>query len=138
MNEPQPVLYHAGCGRRGEPLKDTNPLCPLSLLMAYEEKDDLLSGKVTPVVSGKVTPVVSDFDCFLSGTRGVEYTEPFEEQEHTMLISCLNDIEDILANPKEGVSWTSRWLEVKKKHIEDGKEYRNVNDLATPITNHIQ
>ena len=115
-DEPRPVLYHAGCGSRGEPLKDTNPLCPLGLLMAYEEKDDGLSGKVTPVVS--------DFDCFLGGTRGVEYTEPFEEQEHTMLLSCLNDIEDILANPKEGVSWTSRWLEVKKKHLEDGQEYK--------------
>ena len=41
-----------------------------------------------------------------------------------MLTSCITDIEDILANPKEGVSWTSRWLEVKRKHLLHGQEHK--------------
>lgn len=116
LREPRPVLYHAGCGRQGEPLEDdTNPLCPLDLLMAYEEVDG---------TSGKVTPVVSDFDCFLVGTRGVKFSEPLEEQERETLTSCVNDIEGILASPEEGVSWTSRWLEVKKNHLRQGEELK--------------
>eukprot|EP00574_Skeletonema_japonicum_P000848 CAMPEP_0201739446 /NCGR_PEP_ID=MMETSP0593-20130828/45785_1 /ASSEMBLY_ACC=CAM_ASM_000672 /TAXON_ID=267983 /ORGANISM="Skeletonema japonicum, Strain CCMP2506" /LENGTH=588 /DNA_ID=CAMNT_0048233717 /DNA_START=102 /DNA_END=1865 /DNA_ORIENTATION=- len=64
---PRPVLWHAGCGKIGEePPQNVNPLCPLGLLMAYEEGDVGARG-------GKVTPVVSDFDCFLVGTRRVEY-----------------------------------------------------------------
>ena len=108
--EPRPVLYHAGCG---EDQENTNPLCPLGLLMAYEEITD---------TSGKVTPVVSDFDCFLVGTRGVQFTEPLEESVSSMLTSCVDDIEGILANPEEGTSWTHRWLEVKKKHLRDGQK----------------
>mmetsp|Transcript_30309 Transcript_30309/g.65445 ORF Transcript_30309/g.65445 Transcript_30309/m.65445 type:complete len:824 (-) Transcript_30309:403-2874(-) len=106
--DPRPVLWHGGCGKIGEePPEDSNPMCPLGLLMAYEEND-------------KVTPVVSDFDCFLVGTRGVKYSEPFGKQELSMLSSCVEEIEGILATPIEGSDWTTRWLEVKKKHADKG------------------
>lgn len=103
----RPVLWHGDCGRVGENApEESNPLCPLGLLMAYEE-------------NMKVMPVVSDFDSFLLGTRGVNYHEPLGTQELSMLNMCLNEIEGILATPKEGSSWTQRWLDVKKKHCED-------------------
>lgn len=108
--EPHPVLYHAGCGSKNEPLEFANPLCPLGLLMAYEECNNS---------SSKVTPVVSDFDCFLVGTRGVEYPAPLGDQELSMLTQCIDDIEGILRHPKDGISWTKRWLEVKKKHAQE-------------------
>jgi len=111
LSEPKPVLYHAGCGSKQEPLDDANPLCPLGLLMAYEEEGGTTS---------KVTPVVSDFDCFLVGTRGVEFTEPLAQTERDMLSSCVDDIAEILETPEQGVSWTTRWLEVKKKRLRDG------------------
>ena len=101
--DPRPVLWHAGCCDPGE--EDCDPLCPQGLLMAYEEE-------------GRVTPVVSDFDCFLLGTRGVKYEKPFRKEELSMLSWCIEEISGILSTPKEGVSWTSRWLEVKKKLVQ--------------------
>ena len=117
--EPRPVLYHAGCGGRSdaEPTKNPDPLCPFSLLMAYEEDYGTFS---------KVTPVVSDFDCFLLGTRGVDFHEPLEKQEHSMLNLCVDEIEDILSNPKEQVSWTKRWLEVKKKELRIDSNFQEI------------
>ena len=102
--DPRPVLWHGGCGRLGEETPDaSDPMCPLGLLMAYEENMNVI-------------PVVSDFDCFLLGTRGVKYDEPLGAQELSMLSMCIEEIEGILATPKDGNSWTQRWLEVKKKH----------------------
>jgi len=102
-SNPRPVLWHGGCGRLGEEMPDDcDPLCPMGLLMAYEE-------------NGNVKPVVSDFDCFLLGTRGVKYSDPLGSQELSMLSVCIEEIEGILATPKQG-NWTQRWLEVKKKH----------------------
>jgi len=69
-----------------------------------------------------VTPVVSDFDCFLLGTRGVKYYEPLGAQELSMLSMCIEEIEGILATPKDGNSWTQRWLEVKKKQAAHNEE----------------
>eukprot|EP00969_Alexandrium_andersonii_P009916 432725-Alexandrium_andersonii.AAC.1 len=60
--------------------------------MAYEEGD---------AEAGKVTPVVSDFDCFLVGTRGVEYREPLGEQESSILKWCVDEIEGVLDNAKD-------------------------------------
>mmetsp|Transcript_41451 Transcript_41451/g.86956 ORF Transcript_41451/g.86956 Transcript_41451/m.86956 type:complete len:1059 (-) Transcript_41451:124-3300(-) len=106
--DPRPVLWHGGCGKIGEePPEDSNPMCPLGLLMAYEEND-------------KVTPVVSDFDCFLVGTRRVEYNKPFGTQELATLSCCVEEIKGILSTPREGSDWTTRWLEVKKKHADKG------------------
>ena len=118
-SEPRPVLYHAGCGDRGdvEPRENSDPLCPLGLLMAYEEYDGM---------SGKVTPVVSDFDCFLLGTRGVEFHEPLQKQEHSMLNMCVDEIEGILSAPQEGISWTKRWLEVKKKQLRNKESFQEM------------
>ncbi len=111
--EPWPVLYHGGRGSKGdaEPAEKTDPLCPLGLLVAYEEVGEGF---------GKVTPVVSDFDCFLLGTRGVQWHEPLREEEHSMLKLCIDEIEGILSTPQEGTGWTKRWLEVKKKHYSGG------------------
>mmetsp|Transcript_41450 Transcript_41450/g.86951 ORF Transcript_41450/g.86951 Transcript_41450/m.86951 type:complete len:1049 (-) Transcript_41450:1341-4487(-) len=110
FSEPRPVLYHAGCGSKGdvELAKKSDPLCPLGLMMAYEEANGSC---------GKVTPVVSDFDCFLLGTRGVEFSEALSEKDSSMLNKCIDDIEGILSTPQVGASWTKRWLEVKKKHL---------------------
>eukprot|EP00985_Skeletonema_marinoi_P002404 scaffold1006_cov158-Skeletonema_marinoi.AAC.2 len=112
---PRPVLWHAGCGKVGEePPQNLNPLCPFGLLMAYEEGD---------AEAGKVTPVVSDFDCFLVGTRGVEYRDPLGEQELSILKWCVDEIEGVLDNAKgkegEGACWTRQWLDVKKKYAFD-------------------
>ncbi|KAL7490825.1 hypothetical protein ACHAWT_001185, partial [Skeletonema menzelii] len=112
---PRPVLWHAGCGKVGEePPQNVNPLCPFGLLMAYEEGDN---------ESGKVTPVVSDFDCFLVGTRGVEYRNPLGDQELSILKWCVDEIEGVLDNNKdkegEGAGWTRQWLDVKKKYAFD-------------------
>eukprot|EP00986_Skeletonema_menzelii_P006219 scaffold2344_cov149-Skeletonema_menzelii.AAC.4 len=112
---PRPVLWHAGCGKVGEePPQNVNPLCPLGLLMAYEEGDN---------ETGKVTPVVSDFDCFLVGTRGVEYRDPLADQELSVLKWCVDEIEGVLDNNKdkgaEGAGWTRQWLDVKKKYAFD-------------------
>lgn len=105
-SNPRPVLWHGDCGRVGEAApKDYNPMCPLGLLMAYEENNTVI-------------PVVSDFDCFLLGTRGVKWHEPLGDQELSMLSMCVDDIEGILETPKEGSNWTQRWLEVKMKHAE--------------------
>eukprot|EP00984_Skeletonema_dohrnii_P007907 scaffold2911_cov159-Skeletonema_dohrnii-CCMP3373.AAC.15 len=112
---PRPVLWHAGCGKVGEePPQNLNPLCPFGLLMAYEEGD---------AEAGKVTPVVSDFDCFLVGTRGVEYRDPLGEQELSILKWCVDEIEGMLDNTNdnegEGACWTRQWLDVKKKYAFD-------------------
>merc|ERR1719356_1211505 len=79
-------------------------MCPLDLLMAYEE-------------DGIVKPVVSDFDCFLVGTRGVTYNKPMGVQELSMLHWCVNEIEGLLQSPDPETGWTQRWLEVKKKNL---------------------
>jgi len=107
-SDPHPVLYHAGCGSKNEFSENANPLCPLDLLMAYEENDD-------------VTAVVSDFDCFLVGTRGVKFNESLGEQELSVLTECVDEIEGILSTPQDGVGWTRRWLEVKKKQYRNAK-----------------
>jgi hypothetical protein len=119
---PRPVLWHAGCGRVGEePPQNLNPLCPFDLLMAYEEAglDD-----------GKVTPVVSDFDCFLVGTRGVEYHNPLGEQESSMLQWCVDEIEGVLDNPEEGKCWTRHWLDVKKKYAFDPRFLKSMPSMG--------
>jgi len=63
--------------------------------------------------------VVSDFDCFLVGTRRVEYRNPLGEQERSMLNWCVDEIEGVLDNPTRGKCWTRHWLDVKKKYAFD-------------------
>lgn len=52
--------------------KNVDSMNPLNLVMAYEE-------------NGRVMPVVSDFDCFLIGTRGVEYKDPLPKDQLEVL-----------------------------------------------------
>jgi len=88
--------------------KVENVLCPKSLVVAYEEY-------------GRVTPVASDFDCFLVGTRGVNYETCLPQKQVEMLNWFLAQIEIILDSPCASKSWTSRWLEVLKENA--GKEF---------------
>ena len=93
-----------------------NPLNPLDLLMAYEEEN-------------AVMPVVSDFDCFLVGTRGVEYKDPLPSEQLDVLMWCVNQIELIMEEDSlqsqtasAPPSWTNRWLDVLK-HEKLNKEW---------------
>jgi len=87
----QPVVLQLG-----------HAFCPQSLVIAYKEH-------------GRIVPVVSDFDCFLVGTRNVEYTEPLPEEQIDVLEWMLDNIERILRKSAAGdSSWTSEWLEVLK------------------------
>ena len=111
---PRPVLWHAGCGKVGEdPPQTFDPLSPFDLLMAYEEGDE--------DDSGKVTPVVSDFDCFLVGTRRVEYRNELGTEELSMLKWCVDEIEGVLDSPDVNKSWTQHWLEVRTKYAFDSR-----------------
>jgi len=111
---PRPVLWHAGCGKVGEdPPQTYDPLSPFDLLMAYEEGDE--------DDGGKVTPVVSDFDCFLVGTRRVEYRNELGTEELSMLKWCVDEIEGVLDSPDIGKSWTQHWLEVRKRYAFDSR-----------------
>uniref|UniRef100_A0A7S4N4W1 Uncharacterized protein n=1 Tax=Odontella aurita TaxID=265563 RepID=A0A7S4N4W1_9STRA len=77
------------------------PLCPQSLLVAYEEE-------------GRVLPVVSDFDCFLIGTRGVSYDAPLPPDQVEYLQYYVSHIERILDGPDASHSWSTRWFNVLK------------------------
>ena len=127
---PRPVLWFAGTTPSSDGDGDNtktagpDPLCPLDLLMAYEE-------------DGRVTPVVSDFDCFLLGTRGVRYQQPLRALDREMLHWCVDQIEGILAQPKRRLNWTQRWLSVKKMQVQrDRKGTRGAKPVqsTTPQT----
>eukprot|EP00435_Cladocopium_sp_Y103_P038730 s21_g10.t1 len=82
-----------------------DPMNPLGLLVAYAE--------------AHVLPVVSDFDTFLVGSMGMEYSPlPKDQQDlwvkHSELMQwCLDHTADIIGMPQRK-SWTTRWLEVLK------------------------
>ena len=80
-----------------------DPMCPLNLLVAYEENN-------------RVLPVVSDFDCFMVGSRGTRYTQPLPDDQVQLVNWCLSSIEKILEGPPSPESWTSRWLENMKEN----------------------
>jgi hypothetical protein len=83
------------------------PMCPFSLLMAYEEH-------------GRVRPVVSDFDCFLAGTRGVSYSTPLPPEQLEISEWCVSRIEAILDSPPSAESWTCRWIDILKEASKQG------------------
>ena len=68
-------------------------------------------------------PVVSDFDCFLVGTRRVQYTDPLPPDQIEVLKWCVTHIEAIcekmLADRQKGknqkLPWSLLWLEVLKE-----------------------
>lgn len=83
-----------------------DPCNPLTLLMAYEEEK-----------FKRVLPVVSDLDCFLIGTRGVNYEEPLPSDQQKVLEWSIDQIEGILASQQQQrafKSWTQKWLDVLK------------------------
>ena len=102
--KPRPVIYQYDSISTGG-----DPMNPLSLLMAYEEKE-----------FKRVLPVVSDFDCFLVGTRGVNYTVPIQDDQLEVMKWSLEQIENIMSKPPQGKSWTGQWLDVLKKEARSG------------------
>lgn len=90
-------------------LSDTvdGALCPQSLVVAYAE-------------SNTVIPVLSDFDCFLVGTRSIDYEQSISEEQLKLVKWLLTQIEKILDSPVTSKSWTSRWLEVLKESASKG------------------
>jgi hypothetical protein len=74
--------------------------------------------------SGRVRPVVSDFDCFLVGTRRVDYNIPLPKDQIKVLKWCVHHIERIveaqleehrIKKHKEYKPWSLLWLEVLKE-----------------------
>eukprot|EP00588_Corethron_pennatum_P031612 CAMPEP_0194345548 /NCGR_PEP_ID=MMETSP0171-20130528/104914_1 /TAXON_ID=218684 /ORGANISM="Corethron pennatum, Strain L29A3" /LENGTH=802 /DNA_ID=CAMNT_0039112547 /DNA_START=71 /DNA_END=2476 /DNA_ORIENTATION=+ len=100
------VRDYSGDGPRSVVLQlseaPTNALRPQELVVAYEE-------------NGRIVPVVSDFDCFLVGTRSLDYSTPLPESQIRLLKALLAQIEGILDSPITSESWTKRWLEVLKQ-----------------------
>ena len=89
-----------------------SPMNPFTLLMAYEESE-----------FSRVLPVVSDFDCFLVGTRGVNYTVPIHDDQLDVMKWSIQQIETIMSassSTNNGKSWTSQWLDVLKKEARNG------------------
>lgn len=99
---PQPVIFQNA--------DRDDPMNPFEMLMAYEE-------------NGRVRPVVSDFDCFLVGTRRVEYNMPLPPEQVEVLKWCVQQIETIvkaeLTETRNGSvrdikPWSVKWLEILK------------------------
>lgn len=100
------------CNLKGDDADNKDPMSPLNLVMAYEENDpdnDRL----------RVIPVVSDFDCFIVGSRGVNYEEQVPEDQLGTLKWMVQQTENILEQPSTE-SWTTRWLNVLKESGDKG------------------
>lgn len=80
---------------------------PRYLLIAYEE-------------CGTVKPVVSDFDCFVVGTRRVNFNKPLPDEQLELMKWCISQIENVLDIPPSNENWTMRWLEMLKEEYESG------------------
>lgn len=103
---PRPVAFQMAT----DPM---NAMEARDLVMAYEEE-------------GRVLPVVSDFDCFLSGTRRVNYKKAIPTEQVEMMNWCVDKIEQVLddckansnehpSTERENPSWTGKWLDVLTK-----------------------
>ncbi len=87
---------------------DDDPLCPLTLLMAYED-------------DGAVLPVASDFDGFLMGTKGVKYESSLPPEQIEVVKRTIYQIEEVLDDKSTRErSWTTNWLNVLKKNAVHG------------------
>jgi len=65
-----------------------------------------------------VKPVVSDFDCFLTGTRGVKYEKPIPNDQVDLVKWSVDNISNVLdeqnaSQPTKG--WMESWFGVLKK-----------------------
>lgn len=86
-------------------MNGTNPMDPMSLVVAYEEEMERVK---------TVNPVVSDFDPFLFGTKGVEFNKPIPKDQIKVLSWCIGEIEELLKK-RCSKHWTRQWLEVLKR-----------------------
>jgi hypothetical protein len=84
-----------------------SPMNPFELLVAYEE-------------DGRVMPVVSDFDCFLVGTKRVNFTSSLAPSQLNVLKWYVGEIENVMKTSKVGDSFTVKWLEILKKAAREG------------------
>ena len=100
--DPKTVVW-----QHSDPKKGQGPLEPRTLLVAYEENKLVL-------------PVVSDFDCFLVGTRAVQFENPIPSEQVDMVNWCIDHIEGVLETPGSD-PWSKRWLDVLKKNKPTGK-----------------
>lgn len=87
---------------------DSDPLDPMTLLVAYEENNSVI-------------PVVSDFDPFLIGTRGVEFNEQLDPGQVEIMKWSVNEIQNILEQKGNGISWTENWLNVLENSSDKGQ-----------------
>lgn len=74
-------------------------------LVAYEEHS-------------RVMPVVSDFDCFLTGTRGVKYKQPIPADQVDLVKWSVDNISDVLDDQvatKATKGWMETWFGVLRK-----------------------
>ncbi|KAL7517685.1 hypothetical protein ACHAWX_002589 [Stephanocyclus meneghinianus] len=91
----RPVVYQ---------MSTSSPMEPRTLLIAYEE-------------NGTVKPVVSDFDCFLTGTRGVKYKQPIPNDQVDLLKWSVNNISEVLDErvaSQLSKGWMETWFNVLK------------------------
>lgn len=100
--DPRTVIW-----QHSDPKKGQSSLEPRTLLVAYEE-------------NRLVLPVVSDFDCFLVGTRAVQFEKPIPNEQVDMVNWCIDNIEGVLDAPGSD-PWSKRWLDVLKKNKPTGK-----------------
>ena len=101
---PRVVVWQYTNPYRSSDEPEPDPMMPQTLLMAYEE-------------NGRVMPVVSDFDCFLVGTRGVQFRNSLPEDQVDLMHEMISGIERFLKEGKEEMSesWKASWLNVMKQ-----------------------
>lgn len=97
------VLEYLICYEAFSHLIPTDNFTHISLV-AYEEY-------------GRVKPVVSDFDCFLTGTRGVKYQQPIPKEQIDLVKWSVDNIGDVLdeQEPQSKKGWMETWFGVLKK-----------------------
>ena len=59
-------------------------------------------------------------DCFLVGTKGVQFSSPLPQSQLDTLSWYVTEIESVMADSKVGDSWTVHWLEVLKRAAREG------------------
>eukprot|EP00550_Attheya_septentrionalis_P000144 CAMPEP_0198287866 /NCGR_PEP_ID=MMETSP1449-20131203/6552_1 /TAXON_ID=420275 /ORGANISM="Attheya septentrionalis, Strain CCMP2084" /LENGTH=792 /DNA_ID=CAMNT_0043985917 /DNA_START=125 /DNA_END=2503 /DNA_ORIENTATION=+ len=89
---------------------ESKPMNPLSLLIAYEENNNVL-------------PVASDFDAFLIGTRGVKYESQLPPNQIELVKWLVSRIDEILETADGTEPWTKKWLTILLKESKSNKGF---------------
>lgn len=113
-------------GRSSEPAymnMNVHAVCsdaePTAVLYQYDECDPMNPrGLVIAYAEATVKPVVSDFDALLVGSSGTLY-EPLPAEQVKAMSWTLDSAQEILEKPGDE-SWTSRWLNVLEREMEQG------------------